>query len=65
MTGWAEPGKAPPVTARLLLKGRTAILTPGAPGANVARGLRDPERRAALAALAAAAMAGRRRGARG
>jgi Ribonuclease G/E len=58
VTGWAEPGKAPPVTARLVLKGRTAILTPGAPGANVARGLRDPERREALAALGAEALAG-------
>lgn len=58
VTGWAEPGKAPPVTARLLLKGRTAILTPGAPGLNLARSLRDPDRRAALTALASAAMAG-------
>ena len=58
VTGWAEPGKAPPVTTRMLLKGRTAILTPGAPGANVARGLRDPTRSEALAALAAAALAG-------
>ncbi len=56
--GWAEPGKAPPVSARPLLKGRTAILTPGAPGLNIARGLRDPERREALSALADAAMAG-------
>lgn len=54
--GWAEEGKAPPVSDRPLLKGRLAILTPGAPGANVARGLRDPERRAALGALARAAM---------
>lgn len=58
VSGWAEPGKAPPVAERLLLKGRTAILTPGAPGANIARGLRDPDRRADLAALAEAAMAG-------
>lgn len=57
VSGWAEPGKAPPVSERLLLKGRVAILTPGAPGANIARGLRDPDRRAALAALASAAMA--------
>ncbi len=57
VSGWAEAGKAPPVSARLLLKGRLAILTPGAAGANVARGLRDPERRAALAAVAAAALA--------
>jgi Ribonuclease G/E len=58
VAGWAEPGKAPPVTDRLLLKGRTAILTPGAPGRNVARSLRDPDRRAALATLAERAMAG-------
>jgi ribonuclease G len=58
VSGWAEPGKAPPVTARVLLKGRTAILTPGAPGANAARGIRDAGRRATLAALAADALAG-------
>jgi ribonuclease G len=58
VTGWAEPGKAPPVTTRVLLKGRTAILTPGAAGANVARGLRAADRRAALAELAARALAG-------
>ncbi len=58
VTGWAEPGKAPPVTARLVLKGRTAILTPAAPGLNVARGLRCPERRILLNALAASAMEG-------
>ncbi len=57
VTGWAEAGKAPPVTSRLLLKGRTAILTPGAPGANLARGLPSP-RREALAAVAAAALEG-------
>lgn len=55
---WAEAGKAPPVTDRLALKGRTAILTPGAPGLNIARSFRDAERRAALAALAERAMAG-------
>jgi Ribonuclease G/E len=57
VTGWAEPGKAPPVTTRLLLKARTAILTPDAPGINVARSLRDPGRRAELATLAETAMA--------
>ena len=61
VSGWAEPGKAPPVTVRVLLKGRLAILTPGAPGINVARSLHDPERRARLTALAEAAMAGRGR----
>ena len=58
VAGWAEPGKAPPVTATVVLKGRTALLTPGAPGLNMARSLGDPARRAALAALAEAAMAG-------
>ena len=58
VSGWAEPGKAAPVGARLRLKRRTAMLTPGAPGRNLARSLRDPDRRAALAALADAAMAG-------
>jgi Ribonuclease G/E len=56
VTSWAEPGKAPPVSDRLLLKGRTAILTPGAPGINLARTLHDPDRRAALMALAKAGM---------
>jgi Ribonuclease G/E len=58
VTSWAEPGKAPPVSDRLLLKGRTAILTPGAPGINLARALHDPDRRAALMALAEAGMEG-------
>ncbi len=60
--GWAEPGKAPPVNARLLLKGRTAILTPGAPGLNIARSLRDPDRRADLDALVPAGDGRRRSG---
>jgi ribonuclease G len=53
---WAEPGKAPPVSTKLLFKGRTAIVTPQAPGINIARGLRDPDRRAALKSLALEAM---------
>ena len=44
--GWAEPGKAPPVGDRLRLKGRSAILTPGAPGLNVSRSIRDAAERA-------------------
>lgn len=55
---WAEAGKAPPVSPKLLFKGRNAILTPGAPGINIARGLRDADLRATLRALAQAAMAG-------
>jgi len=57
VAGWAEPGKAPPVSARLRLKGRTAMLTPGAPGRNLSRSLLDPGRREALAGLAGTAMA--------
>lgn len=52
VTGYAEPGKAPPATTRLSLKGRHVVLTPGAPGVNPSRAIRDPDRRAALAALA-------------
>lgn len=58
VAGVAEPGKAVPVTLRLLFKSRYAILTPGAPGLNVSRRLRDDVLRADLESLAAAAMAG-------
>lgn len=44
----AEPGKAPPVTTRLLFKSRHAIITPDAPGLNVARSVRDADTRTAL-----------------
>ncbi len=58
VAGGAEPGKAVPVSARLLFKSRYAIITPGAPGHNVSRRIREPEARAALEAIAAEAMAG-------
>lgn len=58
LSGWAEPGKALPVTQRLLFKSRLVILTPEAPGANIARSIRDEGTRERLAALAAAGMAG-------
>ncbi|MCG6904764.1 MAG: ribonuclease E/G [Rhodobacter sp.] len=48
VTGFAEPGKAVPVTSKLLFKGRYAIVTPGAPGINISRRIRDEQRRAAL-----------------
>lgn len=54
VTGVAEAGKAVPVTDRLLFKGRYAIITPGAPGVNVSRAIRDEETRARLIALAGA-----------
>ncbi|MEO1775314.1 MAG: ribonuclease E/G [Pseudomonadota bacterium] len=43
-----EAGKALPVTQRLLFKNRLMIHTPGAPGINVSRQIRDAEERAAL-----------------
>lgn len=50
---YAEPGKAAPVTTRLIFKSRFAIVTPGAPGVNVSRQIRDEEMRAGLEALGA------------
>lgn len=58
VTGAAEHGKAVPVTTRLLFKSRYAIITPGAPGLNVSRRIREDDLREALEALAAEAMAG-------
>jgi len=58
VTGWAEPGKAVPVTERVLFKSRFAIVTPGAPGLNLSRAIHDEDERARLSALAEAAMAG-------
>ncbi len=58
VTGGAEPGKATPLTTRLLFKSRHAIVTPEAPGQNISRRIRDEDRRAGLAALAAVAMEG-------
>ncbi|MGB1164653.1 MAG: ribonuclease E/G [Paracoccaceae bacterium] len=51
VTGYAEPGKAIPVTAKLLFKSRYVIVTPKAPGLNVSRSIRDEDRREALQAL--------------
>lgn len=58
VSGTAEPGKAIPVTTRLLFKSRYAILTPGAPGLNVSRRIRDEDLRTDLEALAQAGMEG-------
>lgn len=58
VTGPTEPGKATPVTSRLLFKSRYAIITPDAPGLNISRAIRDEDQRAALGALAAEGMAG-------
>ena len=53
---WAEPGKAAPLNDRVIFKGRLALLTPGAPGANVARGVKGHAARERLTALGAAAL---------
>lgn len=53
VSGVAEPGKAPPVTSRILFKSRYAIVTPDRPGVNVSRRIRDEDTRALLQAAAA------------
>ncbi len=56
VTGYAEPGKAVPVTARILFKSRHAIVTPDAPGLNISRSIRDEQERLRLHDLAEEAM---------
>lgn len=58
LSGTAEPGKALPVTTRLLFKSRHAIITPGAPGLNISRRIHDEDLRADLESLAQAGMEG-------
>lgn len=58
VTGVAEPGKAVPVTDRVLFKSRYAIVTPGAPGHNISRAITDEEERVRLMAIAEGAMSG-------
>lgn len=58
VTGPAEPGKAIPVSIRLLFKSRYAILTPGAPGLNISRKIKDDDARGLLDDLARKAMQG-------
>lgn len=52
VSGFAEAGKAIPVTQRLLFKSRYAIVTPDAPGINVSRSIRDDEARMIIRAAA-------------
>lgn len=54
VVSYAEPGKASPVTQRLLYKDRIVIHTPGAPGLNISRQIRERETREALTAELAA-----------
>lgn len=52
VTGFGEDGKAVPVTQKVLFKSRYAIVTPGAPGINVSRAIRDDEARVRLLEIA-------------
>lgn len=58
VTGQAEPGKALPVTQKILFKSRYAIITPGAPGLNISRTIRDDARRDELMQIAHCEMDG-------
>jgi Ribonuclease G/E len=55
VTGYGEPGKAVPLTTRVLFKSRYAIVTPDAPGVNISRAIRDEEERVRLQEIAGAA----------
>ncbi|MEM6549943.1 MAG: ribonuclease E/G [Pseudomonadota bacterium] len=52
VTGCAEPGKAAPITQRVLYKSRFVIVTPDTPGINVSRQIRCDEERARLTNIA-------------
>ncbi|WP_299964392.1 ribonuclease E/G [uncultured Roseobacter sp.] len=52
VTGYAEPGKALPVTQKLLFKSRYAIVTPDAPGRNISRSIKDEAERDRLLEIA-------------
>lgn len=52
VSGYAEPGKAIPVAAKVLFKSRYAIVTPEAPGLNISRSIRDEEERDRLLEIA-------------
>lgn len=52
VSGFAEPGKAIPVSSRPLFKSRYCIVSPGAPGANISRAIRDEEELVRLRSLA-------------
>ncbi len=58
VSGLGQEGKATPVTTRLLFKSRYGIVTPDAPGLNIARSIRDDEERDRLLEIAHAGMGG-------
>lgn len=55
---YAEAGKSAPVVRKVLFKSRYCIVTPQAPGLNIARSIRDDDMRDALGVLAREAMEG-------
>lgn len=52
VTGLAERGKAIPVSHKVLFKSRYVIVTPGAPGINVSRSIKEEELRDTLLGVA-------------
>lgn len=58
VSGRSEPGKALPVTSRVLFKSRLCIVTPQAQGLNISRRIRASEERERLNAIVTQAMAG-------
>lgn len=58
VSGHAEPGKAIPVSNRILFKSRYAIVTPEAPGLNISRSIRDEDTRDQLLEIAHEQMGG-------
>lgn len=52
VSGFAEPGKAIPVSNRILFKSRYAIVTPDAPGLNISRSIKDEDIRDKLLEIA-------------
>ena len=56
VSGYAEPGKAIPVSAKILFKSRYAIVTPDAPGLNISRRIKDEGERDRLLEIAHGAM---------
>lgn len=58
VTGYADDGKAVPVTHKVLFKSRYCIVTPGAPGINVSRQIRDDDERDRLLEIAHGATEG-------
>lgn len=52
VSGYAEPGKAIPVTQKLLFKSRYVIVTPEAPGLNISRSIKEEAERDRLLEIA-------------